>query len=84
MGTIDEVGMADQATNRKGMQRNAELFQRPPSWQRRLLEQPDDLSLVERGISHVSLLIPEEAAPQFLDDAHIVTDICTRADAQGK
>src|SRR5258706_10028763 len=38
----------------EGGTRNADLFQRPPHWQGRLLDEPDDLKLLGGGIPHVA------------------------------
>src|SRR3982074_3852020 len=38
----------------EGRARNAELFQRPPHRQDRLLDQPDDLKLLGGGVPHVA------------------------------
>src|SRR2546430_4663730 len=38
----------------EGGTRNADLFQRPPHWQGRLLDEPDDFKLLGGGIPHVA------------------------------
>src|SRR5690606_10551404 len=51
---LDTVGLEAIIPSIEGRPWNAQLFQRLPGWQMRLLDKPDDLKLFGGGISHSS------------------------------